>query len=253
MPKIYLSPSTQEYNQFYSEGSQRTATNTEEYYMNLIADAMVPYLLANNIQYKRNTPEMTVSEIISDSNAYQPDIHVAIHSNSSPPGYEGILQGPDVYYYPSSVAGKRASELVGEQMREIYPNPDLIAVMSNNTLAELTRTNAPAVYVETAYHDNPTDAAWIKSNINEIARAISTGLVEYFGKEFKEPAKLLLGEVAINEGNLNIRNAPSTNAAVVGKLANKDPVVILRKVPGWFLIAANGINGYVDSRYIKVL
>ena len=36
MPRIYLSPSLQEYNQFINGG-------TEEEYMNLIADAMEPY------------------------------------------------------------------------------------------------------------------------------------------------------------------------------------------------------------------
>ena len=43
MPTIYLSPSTQESNLFVSGGS-------EEYYMNLIADAMVPYLNSSGIQ-----------------------------------------------------------------------------------------------------------------------------------------------------------------------------------------------------------
>lgn len=37
MPIIYLSPSTQEFNPYYGGGN-------EEYYMNLIADAMEPYL-----------------------------------------------------------------------------------------------------------------------------------------------------------------------------------------------------------------
>lgn len=49
MPTIYLSPSTQEYNIFYDgEGS-------EEYYMNLIADAMEPYLVSSGIEFVRNT------------------------------------------------------------------------------------------------------------------------------------------------------------------------------------------------------
>ena len=39
MPRIFLSPSTQEFNLYLTEGS-------EEFWMNLIADAMEPYLLA---------------------------------------------------------------------------------------------------------------------------------------------------------------------------------------------------------------
>ena len=51
MPIIYLSPSTQEWNMYV------TGSGSEEYNMNLLADALVPYLVSNAIQYKRNTPE----------------------------------------------------------------------------------------------------------------------------------------------------------------------------------------------------
>jgi len=44
MPKIYLSPSLQEYNPYVDGGN-------EEYYMNLIADAMEPYLNSSGIQF----------------------------------------------------------------------------------------------------------------------------------------------------------------------------------------------------------
>jgi N-acetylmuramoyl-L-alanine amidase len=44
MPSVYLSPSTQESNQFINGGS-------EEYYMNRIVDAMIPYLRASGIDF----------------------------------------------------------------------------------------------------------------------------------------------------------------------------------------------------------
>ena len=49
MPTLFLSPSTQEYNPYIDGGN-------EEYYMNLIADAMEPYLTASGIEYVRNDP-----------------------------------------------------------------------------------------------------------------------------------------------------------------------------------------------------
>ena len=33
--------------------------------MNLLADALVPYLLSNGIQYKRNQPDMTARQLRS--------------------------------------------------------------------------------------------------------------------------------------------------------------------------------------------
>ena len=62
MPSVFLSPSTQEYNLYVNGG-------TEEYYANLIADAMVPYLRASGITFSRNNPGGTVSNSIADSNA----------------------------------------------------------------------------------------------------------------------------------------------------------------------------------------
>lgn len=51
MPRIYLSPSTQDWNP-YVDGS-----GSEEYWMNLLADTLEPYLYANTISFVRNTPE----------------------------------------------------------------------------------------------------------------------------------------------------------------------------------------------------
>ena len=62
MPKIYLSPSTQDWNMYV------TGSGSEEYNMNLLADALVPYLLSNGIQYRRNRPEMTAGSSIREAN-----------------------------------------------------------------------------------------------------------------------------------------------------------------------------------------
>lgn len=69
MPIIYLSPSTQENNYYVTGG-------TEEQYMNLLADKMIPYLGASGIRYTRNTPEMTAASSIAASNARSEEPHV---------------------------------------------------------------------------------------------------------------------------------------------------------------------------------
>ena len=79
MPKVYLSPSLQEYNPYVDGGN-------EEYYMNLIADAIEPYLTASGIQFERNRPDMTLSQAIADSNSTNNELHLAIHSNAAPEG-----------------------------------------------------------------------------------------------------------------------------------------------------------------------
>ena len=119
MPIIYLSPSTQEYNNYVDGG-------TEEQYMNLLADKMVPYLLASGIRYSRNTPDMTAAQSIAASNAGNYDLHLALHSNASPEGSEGAARGIIVFYYPGSEAGQRAATIIANNLKAIYPLPDQV-------------------------------------------------------------------------------------------------------------------------------
>ena len=176
MPRIYLSPSLQEYNPFYGGGS-------EEEVMNLIADAMEPYLTADGIEYLRNDPNMTLGQAIADSNNSNVDFHLAIHSNASPPSIAGTRQGPVVYYYATSPYGRQMAELIADELRQIYPDPSKVQVLPTTTLRELRQTTAPSALVEVAYHDNPDDAAWIRGNIDEIARALSQAVAAYFGMQ----------------------------------------------------------------------
>ena len=179
MPSVFLSPSTQEYNLFVNGG-------TEEYYANLITDAMIPYLRASGITFSRNNPGGTVSNSIADSNAGNYDLHFAIHSNAAPPNLAGAIKGPDVYYYRDSAAGKNAAEITANNLKQIYPDPSLVTAVPTTTLAELRRTKAPAVLVEVAYHDNVDDANWIKNNINAIGRNFALSIADILGVPFVE-------------------------------------------------------------------
>ena len=179
MPKIYLSPSVQEYNRYVDGGS-------EEYYMYLIADAMEPYLRANGIDFDRNQPEMSLSQVIADSNAQNYDLHLAIHSNASPDSSAGQNTGAEIYYFPTSQRGKRFADIIAENYKSVYREPGDIRVIPSATLAELRRPKAPALLIEVGYHDNRGEAQWIRDNIDNIARALAKSVVEYFGMEFRE-------------------------------------------------------------------
>ena len=195
MPRVYLSPSTQEFN-------PTVLGNSEEYYMNLIADAMMPYLRSSGIQVVRNTPDMTAASSIVQSNNSNVDLHVAIHSNAAPESASGTYRGSDTYYAPSSVLGKRFADLVVKNMKKIYPLPDKVRALPTTTLGEVTKTKAPAVLIEVAYHDNIEDMTWIANNIQEIAKAISISITEYFGVPFIEPQPVRRGVVTVSYGNL---------------------------------------------------
>lgn len=180
MASVFLSPSTQEYNPFVTG-------NNEEYYANLITDAMLPYLRASGITYGRNNPSGTVSTSIALSNQGNYDLHLAIHSNAAPESLSGMLRGSDVYYYRDSTRGKRAAEVFANNLKLIYPEPNLVTAVPTTTLVELRRTRAVAVLVEVAYHDNVDDANWIINNIEEIAENLALSVADYLGVPFIEP------------------------------------------------------------------
>lgn len=180
MPRIYLSPSLQEFNPYVGGGN-------EEYYMNLVADAMEPYLNASGIEFTRNNPSMSLSQAIAQSNQGNYDLHVALHSNASPEPQKGKNQGVQIYYYPTSASGQRAAEAVAKDYRNIYLNPNDVSVIPTTGLAEVRRTKAPAILIETAFHDNAQDADWIRSNIDAIAKSVSKSIADFLGVPFVAP------------------------------------------------------------------
>lgn len=246
MPKIYLSPSTQEYNIYYD------GKGSEEYYMNLIADAMEPYLFASGIQFDRNTPDMTAASSIRASNGGNYDVHLALHSNASPPKLSGQLRGTDVYYSPASERSERLAEIIVNNLKYLYPNSALVKAVPTTSIGEVSRTRAPAVLIEFAYHDNPEDAEWIRANINALARNVTQSLAEYFGIPFLTPQPVRTATVDTMSGNLNIRSRPAYDAAIVGKAADGEQLVLLGEWNGWFLVRYGEIEGYAREEYITI-
>ncbi len=243
MPTIYLSPSTQEFNPYNGGGN-------EELYMNIIADEMEPYLAASGIQFVRNTPVMNAASSIAASNSGNFDLHLALHSNATATG-NGAVRGSEVYYYPSSVSGKRFADIVAKNLRLIYPLPDKVRTVPTTALGEVARTKAPGVLIEIAYHDNAEDAQWIRDNTELIAANIVLSLTEYFGIPFNTPQPITIANVATNGGNLNVRSNPSIEASIIGRIPNGSEIAVYARVPDWALVEYNGIVGYARDSFIN--
>lgn len=241
MPTIYLSPSTQEFNPYVIGGS-------EEYYMNLLADELEPWLRSSGIRWVRNTPEMTAAGAIGQSNQGNYDLHLALHSNASPPGREGENRGSVVFYDPRSSRGRRAAEIIAQNLRDIYPGQ--VQALPTTELGEVNDTAAPAVLVELAYHDNPQDAMWIAANLPAIAENLALSLTQYFGIPLADPQPEVPGRVAVDSGGLNLRSRPSTSAGILAVMPGRAPVTILGRWEDWDVVDYQGVVGYAASQYI---
>lgn len=245
MPVIYLSPSTQENNYFVNGG-------TEEYYMNLLADYMVPYLDASGIRYTRNTPSMNAVTSIAASNAGNYDLHLALHSNAAPEGRYGTARGSLIFYYPGSSEGQRAAQIIADGLKAIYPIPNLVRAEATTAIGEVRRVRAPSVFIELAFHDNEEDANWIKQNLPSIARNLVLSLTEYFGIPFFENDLNRTGTVDINWGVLNIRSRPNTNAPIIARAEDGSYLTIHNRDNGWYLVTYNGVVGYVKDDFVTL-
>jgi len=243
MPTIYLSPSTQEFNPYNGGGN-------EEFYMNLVADAMEPYLASSGIQFVRNTPQMTAASSIAASNSGVYDLHFALHSNATGSG-DGSVRGSEVYYNPNRAESKRFAEIVAKNLKLIYPLPQNVRTVPTTSLGEVVRTKAPGVLVEIAYHDNAQDAQWIRDNIELIAANLVVSLTEYFGIPFNTPVPITVANVATNGGNLNVRTKPSIDAYLIGRIPNGAEVTVYARVPDWALVGYQAIVGYVRDSYLN--
>lgn len=245
MPKIFLSPSTQEWNQYATEGN-------EELYMNRLADRMEPYLRSSGIQYVRNNPDRNVGGAISDSNSAYYDAHIALHTNAAPEYLAGKLRGIDIYFSPYSESSEKLANIIANNLKSIYPLPDKSNAVPTTSLGEVTQTKATAVLCELGYHDNYADEAWLKNNLNEIARNLVQSLCDYFGIPFVAPTAVRWGTVTTDGSNLNVRSYPSISGAIIGSIPSGATVMINGETNGWYVINYNGLVGYASSQFISV-
>ena len=246
MPKIFLSPSTQEWNQYVTGGN-------EEEYMNLLADRMEPYLRSSGITYVRNDPSRNVVGAISDSNAGNFDVHLALHSNAAPERLAGKLRGIDIYFSPSSYDSERLATIIANNIKSIYPLPDKTRAVPTTSLGEVTQTRAGAVLCELGYHDNVEDVTWLKNNLEAIAANLVQSLCDYFGIPFVKAGPVFNGIVAAGGSNLNIRDYPSTGGQIIGSIPDGARLTIYGDVGnGWYVVHYNGVTGYASSQFIVV-
>ncbi len=244
MPRVYLSPSTQENNYYVTGG-------TEEQYMNLLTDRLIPYLDASGIAYTRNDPDRSAAAAIAQANAGNYDLYVALHSNAAPEGQYGTKRGVDVYYDPRSVNGSRAAQRFVRELQQVYPLPRQVRAVPTTTLGEVNRTRAPAVLPELGFHDNVQDAGWVKENLEAIARAVAQSITGYFDLPLAMPQPPREGVVSLNSGRLNIRARPSTAARILAQVPNGSPMIIVGTLPDWYVVRYGSITGYAARPYVK--
>jgi len=143
--------------------------------MNRVCDVVQRELIKNH-QVIRAGLDVPIATRAAEANKAGVDLYLAIHSD----GANGQARGTTAFCYPGSANGLRFAQAVNQRIMAIYPGPNR-GIKTDNKLVELKDTNAPAVLVEVAFHDNPTDAQWIAGNVEAIGVALAKAVNDYAG------------------------------------------------------------------------
>ena len=244
MPDLFLSPSTQKANLYVTGGS-------EQYWMNRLADEMEPYLRASGINVTRNDPNGSAVTPIRQSNRGNHDFHLSLHSNAAPEALAGRIRGSIAFYYPTSISGLRMAEIIIDNLKEIYPLPELARAEATTAIGELRQTRAPSVLLELAFHDNEEDARWIEDNLPSIAQKLALSVTEYFGVPFLTPGPERTGQVVLGAGSLNLRNLPIITSRILRQIPNGATVTIINETDGWYVVEYDGTIGFARQEFIQ--
>lgn len=173
--RIYLSPSNQNANTYATGGTN------EMIQCNKIAQAAETALKRCGFTVKRAPQGQNMSVSIRESNAFNADLHIPIHTNA----YNGrVTGGTLVMVYSNSGENAKAAKAIKNAIDPISPGSDY-AIQARPELAELNGTSAIAVYIEVEFHDTPTGSDWIRNNTTKIGEAIAKGVCNYYGVAYK--------------------------------------------------------------------
>ena len=157
-----------------------------------------------------------------------------------------------IFWGPPGVGKTTLANIIANNLKAVYPLPDKVRAVPTDSLGEVLRTKAVAVLCELGYHDNFADEAWLKNNLENIAKNLVRSLCDYFGIPFVNAGAVRWGTVTTDGSNLNIRNYPSLSGTVIGKIPDGARVTINGALDSWYVVSYNGINGYSSSEFITL-
>ena len=183
--RIYLSPSDQDGN-LYASGNTNEAVQCRR-----IANACEAALKRCGFEVINNKTD-TMEERVAESNRWDADLHVCIHTNA----HNGVTTGTRIFSYDTYGEGYKASKAVFDVLAPKTPGTSE-SVTPYPALYEIRMPTAWSVYVEVDFHDVPKMAKWIIENVVLIGEAIAEGICNYYDVEYvvdkakPEPASVM--------------------------------------------------------------
>lgn len=175
MPKVFLSPSDQDNNAVDGGG-------VEQQYAQLRCARAAEVLRAHGVEAK--VSEAGIGDdgngyvaSVKEGEAWGPDVYVADHTNAT--GTANRASGVQAYCWLADPNSKRLGECINARMDPIVPGG--ASIQDGSNLYEVSGPSMTAVLMESGYHDNPIDAAVIRTKTTEMGEALACGILDYFG------------------------------------------------------------------------
>lgn len=183
--RIYISPSDQDAN-VYAVGNTNEMVQCRK-----ISKALAAALKRCGFEAMENASD-SMEARVAESNRWGADLHIPVHTNA----FNTQVQGTRLMAYDTGGEGYRACEAIMAALAPITPG-ESDSITARPGLYEIRAANAPTVYVEVAFHDNPTEAQWIIDHIEDIAEAICKGVCDHYGYTYAAPAAGTLYRVQV--------------------------------------------------------
>ena len=114
-----------------------------------------------------------LDEICDAANYWNADLFISIHCNAA----NGSAQGTETFT-SGGTKSLRLADCIQNQLISSLPVVNRGVKTANYYV--LNHTDAPAVLIETAFIDNPSDAKLLLEREDDFARAIARGVTDYF-------------------------------------------------------------------------
>lgn len=173
MAKIYLSPSDQ-FDNVYACGGTTEAEQCRK-----IANACEAALKRCGFEVKNGQSGNYVDRT-RESNAWDADLHLCIHSNA----FNGSVVGTRMFYYNEGGESYKACKAIYDVLAPFTPGTSDNMQM-NQDLYEMCGTRCASVYIETDFHDNVSESQWIVAHTKEIGEVIAKGVCNFYGITYK--------------------------------------------------------------------
>ena len=171
------------------------ANNTKEKDLNLSIALSCEELLERHgvsVKMSRTKDENDpLSEEIKECNAYGPDLAVDIHNNA------GGGDGAEAFYHYGGGASKTLAENILEEIVKVGQNSRGAKIRKNAYGADyygfIRETSCPAVIVECAFVDNPTDLEILatQGDREKVGQAIAKGILKALGIKFQSESGII--------------------------------------------------------------